>query len=266
MHKLILFLLFASPLLAPGQDTGFTAKLFIRYGDTLRYQVRYPDQYNKKKRYPVITFLHGSGERGSDNQAQLLHGGGLFRREDLRRQFPAFVIFPQCPADSAWNFFTGHPDSTSIAKWMPEFHASDRPTVPALLVKALLDSLVQARAADVDRMYIGGLSLGGFGTFDMIERYPEFFAAAMPMCGGGDTSAAARFAKRVSVWIFHGDSDRSVDVRNSRNYYTTLKRLGADVRYTEYPGVGHNSWDNAFAEADLLPWLFSRKRRLRGNR
>ncbi len=266
MQKLLVLFLFCCPVLLRGQDTGYVKKLFIRQGDTLRYRMLYPDAYNKKKSYPVITVLHGSGERGSNNEAQLLHGGSLFQQEDLRKRFPSFVIFPQCPADSAWNVFTRHPDSTGIAGWMPEVHVADRPTRPALLVKALLDSLVGAKAATANQMYIGGLSLGGFGTFDMIERYPRFFAAAFPICGGGDTSAAHQFAKTVSVWIFHGDSDRTVDVRNSRNYYTVLKSRGADVKYTEYPGVGHNSWDNAFAEADLLPWLFSKRRQLKGNR
>ena len=110
-------------------------------------------------------------------------------------------------------------------------------------------------------MYIGGLSLGGFGTFDMIQRYPSFFAAAIPICGGGDVNVADRFADKVSVWLFHGDEDKSVDVSNSRNYFAVLKKLGADTRYTEYPGVAHNSWDNAFKERELLTWMLSKSRK-----
>jgi predicted peptidase len=125
----------------------------------------------------------------------------------------------------------------------------------------LLDSLIKSKAADAKRMYIGGLSLGGFGTFNMIERYPHFFAAAFPICGGGDTAMAKRFAKYTAVWIFHGDKDQAVDVNYSRRYYSTLKKLGADVKYNEYPGVDHNSWDNAFAEEDLVPWMFAKKKK-----
>ena len=110
-------------------------------------------------------------------------------------------------------------------------------------------------------MYIGGLSLGGFGTFDMIERYPSFFAAAFPICGGGDTNKAKAFTGKVSVWLFHGDDDKSVDVNNSRQYYSVLKTLGADTKYTEYPGVGHNSWDNVFKEKELLPWVLSKSKK-----
>ena len=106
-------------------------------------------------------------------------------------------------------------------------------------------------------MYIGGLSLGGFGTFDMIERYPKFFAAAFPICGGGDTMMASKYSKIIAVWLFHGDIDKSVDVKNSRQYYAALQNLHAEVKYTEYPGVGHNSWDNVFVEKELLPWVLS---------
>ena len=266
MHKLtILLLTILTPLLLSSQSM-YQKQTFSRQGQTLQYRILYPEQYNKKKAYPVLTFLHGSGERGSDNEAQLLHGGSLFEREDIRKQFPAIIIFPQCPNDSAWNRFNSRPDSNSPTGRSRDLSFSPQPSTPALLVKLLLDSLVKAKLADANRMYIGGLSLGGFGTFDMIERYPDFFAAAVPICGGGDTSVAGRFANKISVWLFHGDSDKSVDVKYSREYYNALKKRGADVRYTEYPGVGHNSWDNAFAEKDLMPWVFSKSRRVRVNR
>ena len=103
--------------------------------------------------------------------------------------------------------------------------------------------------------------MGGFGTFDMLALYPDYFAAAFPICGGGNTDNAPLFAKKLPLWIFHGDSDRVVSVEYSRAYYKRLKELKAKVKYTEYPGVGHNSWDNAFAEKDLLPWLFSRRKK-----
>ena len=102
--------------------------------------------------------------------------------------------------------------------------------------------------------------MGGFGTFDMIERYGNYFAAAFPICGGGDTSQAVKFAGMVPLWIFHGDQDQSVDVKYSRQYHVVLKKLGSDVRYSEYRYIGHNSWEKAFAEYGLLPWLFTKRR------
>jgi predicted peptidase len=138
---------------------------------------------------------------------------------------------------------------------------TSKTSTPTRLVKLLLDSMVKKKVADSKRMYIGGLSLGGFGTFNMIERYPGYFAAAFPICGGGDTAVVKRFAKNTGVWIFHGDKDPRVNVKYSREYYAALKRADGDVRYTEYPNVQHNSWDNAFAEKDLVHWLFTKKKK-----
>lgn len=242
----------------------FKKEIFIRNADTLRYRILYPENYVPKKKYPVITFLHGSGERGNDNESQLIHGGRLFVKDSLRKAFRAIIIFPQLPKQQFWNSFTTTKDTLSITGRSFNLSFSPQPAMPALLVKLLLDSLIEKKIADQDRMYIGGLSLGGFGTFDMLERYPDFFAAAFPICGGGDTTLAGRFAKTTSVWIFHGDNDSSVDVKNSREYFKALKNVNADVRYNEYPGVGHNSWDNAFAEKDLMPWLFSKKKKNSG--
>jgi len=242
----------------PAQDlSAFQKKLYIINKDTLRYRILYPLHYKSHKKYPVITFLHGSGERGNDNESQLIHGGALFLNDTLRKKFKAIVIFPQLPKDSLWEDHrrTHVPGGNSY-----DFTYSTQPTIPSLLVKLLLNSLVDNKIGDARYMYIGGLSLGGMGTFDMVERYPDFFAAAFPICGGGDTSKAKAFAGKTALWIFHGDADQSVNVKYSRDYYAALNNLHADVRYTEYPGVGHNSWDNAFAEKNLLPWLFSKKK------
>jgi len=256
---LLLQLIFPLYLLA--QDmSSYEKKEFINKGDTLRYRILYPDNYEQSKPYPVITFLHGSGERGSNNEAQLTHGGKLFLNDTLRDEFKAIVIFPQCPRDSAWRYIKSKRDSSVAGGRAIDFTMSARPSTPSRLVKMLLDSLVKKKIADSKRMYIGGLSLGGFGTFDMIERYPGYFAAAFPICGGGDTASAKRFAKNTAVWIFHGDKDLSVNVKYSRDFYAALKKANAEVRYTEYPNVGHNSWDNAFAEKDLLYWLMRKKK------
>jgi predicted peptidase len=249
------------PSLLRAQDLSvYQKKLFIVGHDTLRYRVLYPRHYKHQKKYPVITFLHGSGERGNDNELQLVHGGSLFVNDTLRSKFKAIVIFPQLPADSVWEYHNYYADPSAPSGHGYAFKFSLRQTIPSFLVKSLLDSLIRNKIADPRKMYIGGLSFGGMGTFDMIERFPDFFAAAFPICGGGDTSMAKYFAHNTSVWIFHGGADRVVDVKHSRNYYSALKKLNADVIYTEYPGVDHNSWDNAFAEKGLLPWIFSKKK------
>lgn len=240
--------------------SAYSYETYIHNGDTLRYRMLQPAGYDSQKSYPLIVFLHGSGERGTDNAAQLLHGGSLFLKDSLRQRFPTFVIFPQCPPDSMWASVKVKRDSTGKAtKW--EFSdGTDRQSTPGMLVKLLVDSLVKAEKVNSRQLYLGGLSLGGIGTYDMLARYPKMWAAAFPICGIGNVGNAAKFSK-VPLWIFHGDADRSVPVSGSRDYAAALKQLGADVKYSEYPGVGHNSWDNAFAEPELLPWLFSHKKK-----
>lgn len=259
-HFVFLFILCCWGFTAGAQDFNqYAKKEFVRDGNTLLYRILLPLNYDAHKKYPLVVFLHGSGERGNDNEAQLVHGGSLFLQDSLRQNYPAIIIFPQCPKDSSWAFIEHHFD-TATKKMSFGFPFHPVPTVPAGLVKELMDSLVHAKAVDKNRIYIGGLSMGGFGTFNMLARYPRYFAAAIPICGGGDTLMAARFYKIPGIWIFHGDKDPAVNVENSRAYFRALERLHANVKYTEYPGVGHNSWDNAFAEKDLLHWLFSNKK------
>jgi predicted peptidase len=124
------------------------------------------------------------------------------------------------------------------------------------LVSELMDSLAAGKDVNTKKIYIGGLSMGGMGTFEMLWRKPHFFAAAFAICGGGNPEKVSDYASGFPIWVFHGDSDPTVKVGNSRLMVNALKKAGAKVKYTEYPGVAHNSWDNAFAEPGLLDWLF----------
>lgn len=239
---------------------AYSREAFISNSDTLRYRWLTPAGLDVHKKYPLIIFLHGSGERGSDNGAQLLHGGALFLKDSLRQAFPAYVLFPQCPQNEAWSPREAQRNDSGKVIGM-SFPADAPPTKPGALLKALLDSLIASGKIDTRRIYIGGLSLGGMGTFDMIARYPDLFAAAFPICGAGNVQLASRYARKIPVWIFHGDADPAVPVKYSRDFYAELKKLRAEVKYSEYPGVGHNSWDNAFAEPQLLPWLFRHRKK-----
>ena len=240
--------------------SAYSYETFIHNGDTLRYRMLEPAGYDSQKPYPLIVFLHGSGERGADNAAQLLHGGSLFLKDSLRQRFPTFVIFPQCSQDSMWSSMKVTRDSTGKVIKREFSDGTDRQSTPGLLVKLLVDSLIKIEKVNSKQVYLGGLSLGGIGTYDLLARYPKMWAAAFPICGIGNVSTAAKFAK-VPLWIFHGGADNVVPVSGSRDYVEALKKLKADVKYSEYPGVGHNSWDNAFAEPDLLPWIFSHKKK-----
>lgn len=227
-------------------------------GHTLPYRVLLPENYQTNKRYPVILFLHGAGERGSDNEKQLTHGSKIFLEDSFRKDYPAIVLFPQCPEDSYWASMNIDRGTYPIKT---DFHYAKKPNWPLQAARDLVDTWIREGHGDADQIYIMGLSMGGMGTFESLIRWPKMFAAAAAICGGGDVRKAKRFAHKVPVWVFHGDADGVVPVVYSREMVQQLKDLHADVRYTEYPGVNHNSWDNAFMEKELLPWLMMHQKK-----
>jgi predicted peptidase len=226
-------------------------------GDTLPYRMLLPELYDKTKKYPLILFLHGAGERGNDNEKQLTHGAKLFLQENIRKNFPAIIIFPQCRLNSYWASVTVDRTKSPLDLG---FDYSREPTAPMVSAMELVKKISNEESVDLSRLYIIGLSMGGMGTFEAVYRNPKIFAAAVPICGGADTLRYDKRVKKVPFWIFHGDKDAVVDVQHSRTMNALLKSLKAEVRYTEYPGVNHNSWDYALAEPEFLSWLFSHKR------
>jgi len=244
--------------LSQAQDfSAYKKEFFIRGADTLRYRVLYPENYKREKPYPLVVFLHGAGERGNNNEHQLDLGAALFLKDSIRKRFPALVVFPQCPFDSLWK--VGAPLDLNAA--YDTTLNTARPTTPERLVKLLMDSLAENKIADKKRIYIGGLSMGAFGTYDLVIHYPHYFAAAFTICGKANVKLFPEKAGNVPIWIFHGEIDNVVPVQPDRDLYKALQKIGAkNVKYTEYPGVHHASWVNAFAEPELLPWLFSFKK------
>lgn len=224
--------------------------------DTLRYRILYPLNYNPGKKYPVLVFLHGSGERGRDNEKQLVHGGELFLKKEIREKFSAIIIFPQCPADTSWSYYESVYDSLSKERRLV-FPTQEGPAYPERMVKQLTDSLIRIGLADEDHIFIGGLSRGAIGTYDLIIRYPTYYAAAFTIAGACNVQLMLNNGKHIPLWIFHGAKDDIINPSYDRELYTSLKNKNAPVKYTEYPEANHNSWDPAFAEPALLPWLFS---------
>jgi predicted peptidase len=227
-------------------------------GKTLPYRILYPENYDKAKKYPLILFLHGAGERGSDNERQLFWGAKLFLKDENRKNFPAIVVLPQCPSESLWP--AAKVDTTKHPVKI-DFDYTAEPNWPLIASNELVKRIANDEAVDKSRIYITGLSMGGMGTFESVYRYPDLYAAAMPICGGGDVSHYDKRVSKVPFWIFHGDADAVVDVKLSRDMVAKLKILKAEVKYSEYPGVNHNSWENAFAEPEYLSWMFSHKRK-----
>lgn len=259
LTALLALLLFSQGTLS-AQDLSLYEKREYKTatGNTLPYRLLYPKNYDKTKKYPVILFLHGSGERGTDNEKQLTHGAKLFLDEQNREQYPCFVLMPQCPEESSWSSYR---QDRSKQPSLFSFDYTQPPNWPLEATLDVVQQLTKQESADPRRLYIMGLSLGGMGTFEALYRHPNVFAAAAPICGGANEAAYDKRVRKTSFWVFHGAVDSAVPVENSRQIVEKLKKLQVPVQYTEYPGVNHNSWDNAFAEPQLLSWMFSHSRK-----
>jgi len=258
MKKVWAFVLIVSCYLpAFSQDLSlFEKHYFVSNGDTLPYRLLLPENYDAAKKYPLIIFLHGSGERGNNNEAQLVHGAKLFLRDDVRKEYPAIVVFPQCAIQSSWSNMTAALDKDGKRKF--NFQEAGEPTKAMALLMGLLKELPVSYFIKKKQMYAAGLSMGGMGTYELVRRNPKIFAAAIPICGGANT-ATARLMKKTNWWIFHGAKDNTVPPVLSQEMYDALLKEKAKVKLTIYPEANHNSWDSAFAEKDLLPWLFSQR-------
>ena len=233
-------------------ETGFLNRTMQIARDQYRYQVFVPSNYDPQKKWPVILFLHGSGERGQDGLLHTEVGMGYAIRY-AGADFPAVVVFPQCRRDRFWTDADMQTVAlTALNQTIKEFHG------------------------DPDHIYLTGLSMGGYGTWEIAIHNSGKFAAFVPICGGlkapkdypnlqsslihdaaipDPYAEVARRIGKTPVWIFHGDADPTVPVEESRKMAKALQDAGGNVKYTEYPGVPHNSWDKAYAEPQLIPWM-----------
>lgn len=204
-------------------------------------------------RVPLLLFLHGAGERGDDNEAQLLHGVRDLLKWCEAEEQDCVVVAPQCPEGLWWSNYGGNwkvPEETEM---------KSAPSWPMALVCDVVDDLVKGGGIDPDRIYITGLSMGGYGTFDVICRRPGFFAAAVPVCGGGDPDQASEI-KDLPLWVFHGGQDGVVPPEMSRAMVEAVRKAGGKPKYLEYPGVGHDSWSATYANPDVWKWLFGQRK------
>jgi predicted peptidase len=201
--------------------------------ESIGYLLALPKGYNAKKdtKYPVLLFLHGSGERGSDINKVKVHGPP--KLVEKGKDLPFIVISPQLPEKAMWN--------------------------PDQLI-ALIDEVIKENHGDKDRVICTGLSLGGFGTWALVTKYPDRFAAAVPICGGGNPATVAAM-KDVPTWVFHGDKDTAVKLEASQKMVDALKAAGGTVEFTIYEGVGHDSWNKAYDDAKLWEWMAKQKRK-----
>ena len=197
----------------------------------LEYLLYLPDGYDREteKRWPLILFLHGAGERGNNLDLVKTHGPPkIVEQQDL----PFVIVSPQCPADEWWS--------------------------PEILDK-LLDEVLIKHRIDPGRIYLTGLSMGGYGTWTLATQYPDRFAAITPICGGGDTTLVQTI-RHIPVWVFHGAKDPVVPLQRSEEMVGALKRAGADVKFTVYPEAGHDSWTETYDNPELYEWFLTHRK------
>ena len=228
------------------QDTNvFLEKKYIDSSkDTLLY--RFHEIDNPQKKFPLVVFFHGAGERGNDNKKQLEVGIHILANTQNRAKYPCYILAAQCPDNLKW----------VNTDWTADSHNfSENPSKPMKQVIELIDILLKKYSIDPKRIYVIGLSMGGFAVWDIISRFPNKFAAAVPICGGGDEKKAKSLSK-IPIWVFHGEKDKVVKTLRSRNMVTALKKAGGNPKYTEYKDVGHNCWGKTFNDDNLYKWLF----------
>jgi predicted peptidase len=211
-------------------------------GKALPYRLLKPLAYDPATKYPLVVLLHGGGERGMDNAKQMVHGVPQFASKQNRQKHPCFLIAPQCPEGAKWVDVDWGAAAHTIPKKMTE---------PTRLTSELIDSLPREYSIDTYRIYLTGLSMGGFGVWDLLARFPNRFAAAVVVCGGADEATAERI-KHVPIWAFHGARDTAVMPSRSQNMIAALKKAGAEPKFTEYPDVGHDSWSKAYRDPQMF--------------
>ena len=193
------------------------------------YILSLPKNYESSKELPLIIFLHGSGERGTDIKKVGVHGIPKIAKKNENFQF--IGVSPQCLRQEK-------------ARWITED------------LDILLEHVLKTYKVDKKRIYLTGLSMGGYGTWAWAAKRPDVFAAAVPICGGGNPADAAKYGK-LPIWVFHGDKDRAVKIEKSQVMVDAIKKAGGNVKFTIYPGVGHDSWTQTYDNPELYKWLLS---------
>ena len=240
-------LLTAYPSVAQYNVVGFVARVYKDQSPAMPYRLFIPKGYEQSQKYPLILWLHGAGSVGKDNLKQISGasrlGTHIWTTPENQAKHPAFVVAPQCPQNAGC--------------W--DDGRTNEPGRYLLAVVKILNALQTEFSIDSARIYVAGQSMGGYGTWDLITKRPDLFAAAIPLCGGGNAALAAA-VRRMPIWAFHGDADPTVPVGLSRRMIAAIEQAGGHPRYTEYKGVGHNVWERAFTEPELMDWLFSQRK------
>jgi predicted peptidase len=221
-----------------GQQVAMKTTVMVKNGDKeeaveLRYFLFLPQGHGsaekKDQKWPLMLFLHGAGERGDNLDLVKKHGPPKI--VDEKKDFPFITVSPQCPSGKSWN--------------------------PQQMAK-LVDHVANTYSADPKRLYVTGLSMGGFGTWNLLAEYPGKFAAAIPICGGGNPETAEKM-KGTPIWVFHGAKDTAVPIAKSEAMVDALKKAEGNVKFTSYPDAGHDSWTETYNNPEVYKWLLEQK-------
>jgi len=234
---------------SPKIDPRFKKENYIGNGKTLPYRFFNPAITDTLSNYPLIIFLHGGSGAGTNNINQISgenwSGSHSWMQVEVQNKNPAFILVPQLPNFQRWN----NPLSDSI------------PPLTQMTLD-LIDSLIESNPIDVNRIYLTGQSLGGWGTWYLIGKKPELFAAAIPVCGGGNSESAVK-AKDVAIWAFHGAFDQQISVEKTREMVNSFEKVGAKIKYSEYLLAGHSIWDDVYSDQDVIEWLFNQRKTIK---
>ena len=239
-------------------DDGLVSYVPVTWGDSRKtafnYRWRAPDKVELGKKYPLLFFLHGAGGRGNDNKGQLNDAGGIkaFVKQGDSTSRESYVFAGQVPNGQRW----------VDVHWGTLEHKMPKASKSMAMALEALEQFIgdKKNQVDPDRVYVMGLSMGGYGTWDAIQRRPDLFAAAVPICGGGDKSLGKKIAK-LPVWAWHGDKDGVIKVSRSRDMIESIKAAGGSPKYSEIKGRGHNAWTDVWNSNELWDWLYSQKRK-----
>ena len=210
-----------------------------KFSFNITFQMEYllflPESYaqSTNQKFPLILFLHGAGERGNDLDSVKRHG--IPKIVETNPDFPFIAVSPQCPEDS-W--------------WTSELHT----------INGLIEEVVEKYQVDTSRIYLTGLSMGGFGTWSLASMYPERFAAIAPVCGGGEVRQILRSLVEMPIWTFHGQKDDVIPFSRSEEIVTALKKHGSSIKFTIYPEAGHDSWTKTYDNPELYKWFLKHSR------
>ena len=219
-------------------------------GETLPYRLHVPAKPQEGRKYPLVIHMHGAGSRGTDNAKQMNAGGSDFLSWMTRQGEECVFLAPQCPSGKRW---------VDVDWGTREHRMHETPTCYLRMAMEIIADAMTRYPVDQDRVYVMGISMGGYATWERLQRRPVGFAAALPCCGGGDHTLAARM-KDVAIWIFHGEVDSVVPVYRARSMVEALKRVCGNVRYREYPQTNHNAWTPTFTDDTVFDWLWKQRR------